>query len=202
MANRPSSIDRLPEEVRDLIGRLRDKGCTIDEIMRKLGELDLDKEDLPSRSALGRHLQKAAEVAERIKKSRQVAEVIVRQLGESDPDKTTRMNIELMHNILFELATRTSEEDGQPITFQPMDVMLLAKSLDHLGKASKDDVARTVAIEKRAAEKAKAEALKQAEETIKSVVKEGGLSNEVISQLRRDFLGVRQKPEEPRDGAT
>lgn len=200
MANRPSSIDRMPQEVRDWIGRLRDQGCTIDEIIVKLRELD--KDAVPSRSALGRHLKKAEEVAERIRKSRQVADVIVRRLGESDPDKTTRMNIELMHNILFELATRTSDEDGEPVTFEPMEVMLLAKSLDHLGKASKDDVARTVAIEKRAAEKARSDALKQAEATIKSVVKEGGLSNEVIAQLRRDFLGVRTKPEEPRDGAT
>ncbi|MGX7745872.1 phage protein Gp27 family protein [Rhodopseudomonas parapalustris] len=134
MANRPSSIDRLPEEVRDLIGRLRDQGCTIDEIMLKLGELDLDKKELPSRSALGRHLQKAAEIAERVKKSRQVAEVIVRRLGETDPDKTTRMNLELMHNILFEIATRTSEETGEPVSFSfgPMEAMLLAKAMDRI----------------------------------------------------------------------
>lgn len=191
MANRPSSIDRLPEEVRDLIGRLRDKGCTIDEIMAKLGELDLDEDDLPSRSSLGRHLKKAAEIAERVKKSRQVAEVIVRQLGESDADKTTRMNIELMHNVLFEIATRTSE-DGEPVSFEPMEAMLLAKALDHLGKASKDDVARTVAIEERAAKKAKAEALKQTEKAIAGAAGTDGQVDgaALLKKIREDIYGI------------
>lgn len=190
MANRPSSIDRLPQEVRDWIGRLRDQGCTIDEIITKLRELD--KDAVPSRSALGRHLKKAEEVAERIRKSRAVADVIVRRLGESDPDKTTRMNIELMHNILFELATRTSDEDGEPVTFEPMEVMLLAKSLDHLGKASKDDVARTVAIEKRAAEKAKAEALKQTEKAIAGAAGSDGQIDgaALLKKIREDIYGI------------
>lgn len=190
MANRPSSIDKLPQEVRDWIGRLRDQGCTIDEIITKLRELD--KDAVPSRSALGRHLKKAEEVAERIRKSRAVADVIVRRLGESDPDKTTRMNIELMHNILFELATRTSDEDGEPVTFEPMEVMLLAKSLDHLGKASKDDVARTVAIEKRAAEKAKAEALKQTEKAIAGAAGADGQIDgaALLKKIREDVYGI------------
>ncbi|WP_054162531.1 phage protein Gp27 family protein [Rhodopseudomonas sp. AAP120] len=191
MANRPSSIDRLPEEVRDLIGRLRDRGCTIDEIMRKLGELDLDKEELPSRSAIGRHLKKADEVAERIRRQRQVAEVIVRRLGESDPDKTTRMNIELMHNVLFEIATRTAA-DGESVTFDPMEAMLLAKALDHLGKASKDDVARTVAIEKRAAEKAKAEALAKTAKAIDDAADSAGQLDgaALLKKIREDIYGI------------
>jgi DNA-binding transcriptional MerR regulator len=189
MANRPSSIDRLPQEVRDWIGRLRDQGCTIDEIITKLRELD--KDAVPSRSALGRHLKKAEEVAERIRKSRQVAEVVVRRLGETDPDKTTRMNIELMHNVLFEIATRTAE-DGESVTFEPMEAMLLAKALDHLGKASKDDVARTVAIEKRAAEKAKAEALKQTEKAIAGAAGSDGQIDgaALLKKIREDIYGI------------
>ena len=189
MANRPSSIDRLPQEVRDWIGRLRDQGCTIDEIIIKLRELD--KDAVPSRSALGRHLKKAEEVAERLRKSRQVADVIVRRLGESDPDKTTRMNIELMHNVLFEIATRAGD-DGESVTFEPLEAMLLAKALDHLGKASKDDVARTVAIEKRAAEKAKAEALKQTEKAIAGAAGSDGQVDgaALLKKIREDIYGI------------
>jgi len=50
---RPSSIERLPAELRELIGHLRERGRTIDEILAKLAELDVDV----SRSALGRHVQ-------------------------------------------------------------------------------------------------------------------------------------------------
>lgn len=182
--SRPSSIDRMPQEVRDCIGQLRDQGRTLDEILAKLRELDLEA---PSRSALHRHLQKAEEVAERIRKSRAVADVIVRRLGESEPDKTTRMNIELMHNVLFEIASRTSDESGEPVTFEPMEAMLLAKALDHLGKAAKDDVARTVAIEKRAAEKA----LKQAEKAVGELASDGGpIDGMAVLKKIRELYGV------------
>lgn len=188
MAKRPSSIDRLPDEVRDWIGRLRDQGRTLDEIIAKLRELDVAA--LPSRSALHRHLQKAEVIAERLRKSRTVADVIVRRLGESEPDKATRLNIELMHQAMFDMLS-ASGEDGEPVTLDPMQVMLMAKALDHLGKASKDDVARTVAIEKRAADKARTEALKHAEAVIEKTGATKGLSAEAKEAFKRELFGVR-----------
>lgn len=184
MAKRPSSIDRMPPEVRDWIGRLRDQGRTLDEIIAKLRELDVAA--LPSRSALHRHLQQAEAVAERLRKSRAVADVIVRRLGDAEPDKTTRLNIELMHQAMFDMMSGVNAEEGEPVTLDPMQVMLLAKALDHLGKASKDDIARTVAIEKRATEKARAEALKQAEA---AVVKAGG-PQALTPELKQAFKAM------------
>lgn len=187
MAKRPSSIDRMPEEVRDWIGRLREQGRTLDEIIAKLRELDL--EALPSRSALHRHLAKAEAIAERLRKSRTVADVIVRRLGEAEPDKSTRLNIELMHQAVFDMLS-ADREDGEPVTLDPMQVMLIAKALDHLGKASKDDVARTVAIEKRAAEKARTQAVT----AMTAVAKKAGLSAERVEELRDEFLNLADKP--------
>lgn len=186
MAKRPSSIDRLPEEVRDWIGRLREQGRTLDEIIAKLRELDV--EALPSRSALHRHLQKAEVIAERLRKSRTVADVIVRRLGESEPDKATRLNIELMHQAVFDMLS-AEREDGEPITLEPMQVMLIAKALDHLGKASKDDVARTMAIEKRAADKARAEALKAAEAAVVKTAGAGALTPELQQAFKAMLFG-------------
>lgn len=187
MAKRPSSIDRMDAGVRDWIGRLRDQGRTLDEIIAKLRELDV--EALPSRSALHRHLQKADAIAERLRKSRAVADVIVRRLGDAEPDKATRLNIELMHQAVFDMLS-TDGEDGEPVTLEPMQVMLMAKALDHLGKASKDDVARTVAIEKRAAEKARTEAVT----AMTAVAKKAGLSAERVEELRDEFLNLADKP--------
>lgn len=185
MTRRPSSVDRLPAECRDWIGRLRDQGRTLDEIIAKLRELDVQA--LPSRSALHRHLQKAEEVAERLRKSRAVADAIVRRLGDAEPDKATRLNIELMHQAVFDMLSGAND-DGEPVSLEPMQVMLVAKALDHLGKASKDDVARTIAIEKRAAENAKAEALRAADAAVASVVEKRGLTaeakNAILDALR------------------
>lgn len=190
MAKRPSKIDRLGPDVRDMVGRLRDQGRTLDEIMAKLRELDIDEAALPSRTALHNHIQQAEAVAERLRMSRTAAEVAVRRLGEAEPDKVTRLNIDLMHQAVFEMMSNLGP-DGRPVTLDPMQVMLLSKSLDHLGKASKDDVARTVAIEKRAAEKARAEALKHAEAVIEKTGATKGLSAEAKDAFKRELFGVR-----------
>jgi len=74
---RPSSIDRLPEAVRELIGKLRGQGRTIDEILNHLQTLDVEV----SRSALGRHTQWLDRVSERMLQSRQVTEALIERLG-------------------------------------------------------------------------------------------------------------------------
>lgn len=184
MAKRPSSIDRMDPEVRDWIGRLRDQGRTLDEIIAKLRELDVAA--LPSRSALHRHLQKADAVAERLRKSRAVADVIVRRLGDAEPDKATRLNIELMHQAVFDMLSNIGE-DGEPVTLDAQQVMLIAKALDHLGKASKDDVARAIAIEKRATEKA----VKQAEAAVAKHGGAGALTPELKQAFKAMLFGQR-----------
>lgn len=188
MAKRPSSIDRMDPEVRDWIGRLRDQGRTLDEIIAKLRELDGDA--VPSRSALHRHLQKADAIAERLRKSRAVADVIVRRLGDTEPDKATRLNIELMHQAVFDMLS-TDGDDGEPVILDAQQVMLISKALDHLGKASKDDVARTIAIEKRATEKARAEAVKQAEAAVAKHGGAGALTPELKQAFKAMLFGQR-----------
>ena len=87
---RPSSIDQLPEEIRAEIGRLRGMGWTIDQILEKLREL-LDS--APSRSALGRHIAGMDKLGERMRRSRQVAEALVRELGDAPESRAARLNI-------------------------------------------------------------------------------------------------------------
>jgi hypothetical protein len=55
---RPTTIDRLPLEVRMVIKQVRAAGGTIDEIAAKLRELGVDV----SRSPLGRHVKKMGEI--------------------------------------------------------------------------------------------------------------------------------------------
>ncbi|NIX75398.1 DUF3486 family protein [Microvirga terricola] len=191
---RTSTVDKLPAEIRDLIGQLKDKGRTLDEIVACLRQM-LGPDDAPSRSALGRHLQKVEAIAERMRHSRVVADTLVRQLGEESTDKTTRLNIELMHTVIFDLVTAAqmaNGEDGEPasLTLDPEQVMFLAKSLDHLGKASVADVQRIEKIEKRAAEKAKVEAAK----AVDNVAKTKGLTSDTVDAIKREILGIRSEP--------
>jgi len=178
----PSSIDKLPDEVRALIGRLRGSGWTIDEILAHLNKLDL-VEDAISRSALARHTQKIDALTEHLKLSRGMATAVMERLEDQDDDKTARMNMELMQSLLFQLLMG---EDGKPVELTPKDAMQLATTLQRLAGAGKSDVERVRKIRELAATEARQHAAADAEET----AKEAGLSADVVAQIKSKILGV------------
>lgn len=192
---RPSSIDQLPEEIRVEIGRLRSMGWTIDQILEHLHGL-LDR--APSRSALGRHIKGMDAVSEKLRQSRQVAEALVRELGDAPESRTARLNIELLHSAIMDLFMKVADneaegvnEDGRAaLAGNPEGVALLAKALDHLGRASRSNVEFLLAAEKRAADKATKEAAKTAE----TIAKERGIGAETINAIKAGIFGVRAAP--------
>jgi biotin operon repressor len=191
---RPSSVDRLPAAVREAIGALRERGHTIDEILAHLADLQTEV----SRSALGRHVKSLDAIGAQMKRSRVVAEALVRQLGDAPESKTARLNIELLHSAVLDVMMRAAEgeeNDGRPVDGRaqaaldgnPEGVMMLAKALDHLGRAQKSSVDSVLAIEKRAAERARVEAVKAVDE----VAKAGGLTEETVATIKARIFGVK-----------
>ena len=172
---RSSTIKRLPAEVRETIGRLRDAGHTIDEILDHLRRLDIDV----SRSALGRHTKQLDAVGDRLRRSRQVAEAIVDRFGSAPEHRVGRLNIELMHDVVLQLMVG---EDGDGVTLDPKDAMMLARSLKDLASAAKIDAEQILAARK--------EAAKQAAEAVGGAQKELGLSAETIGAIKAKILGV------------
>lgn len=176
---RPSSVQKLPPEIRGLIGALRENGCSIDDIMAKLREL-LPEEAVPSRSALGRHIKGMAQLSERIRRSREVSEALVRRLG-TDENKTAALNIEVMQTAVLDLFLAADEDGGT--TLDVDQVALLARTVRDLATARKSDVdtvlkVRTVAL---------AEAAKAAE----GAAKEAGLGAATIDAIKRSILGIK-----------
>ena len=188
---RPSSIDQLPEEIRAEIGRLRGMGWTIDQILEHLRCL-LDR--APSRSALGRHIQGIDRLGERMRRSRQVAEALVRELGTAPESQAARLNIELMHTAILDLFMHADDASGDEgtggegtIPHQPIDIQWIAKALDHLARASKTNVEFIADVEARAAEKAKKEAATAAE----TVARERGITASTIEAIKAGIFGVK-----------
>lgn len=189
---RPSSIDRLPPEIRAEIGRLRGEGHTIDAILAHLA--DLRSHVAISRSALGRHIKGLDKIGEKMRQSRVVAEALVRELGEAPESRTARLNIELMHSAVMELFMRSA--DGEAVDAggkaalegNPEGVMFLAKALDHLGRASKTNVEFVALAEKRADEKARKEAALAVDE----VAKTNGLTGDTVALIKAKIFGVKQ----------
>lgn len=189
---RPSSIDQLPEEIRVEIGRLRGMGWTIDQILEHLHGL-LDR--APSRSALGRHIQGMDKIGEKLRQSRQVAEALVRELGDAPESRTARLNIELLHSSIMDLFMKAADEETAEgadaegraaIAGNPMGAMMLAKALDHLGRASKSNIDFIAAAEKRATDKA----TRAAVAAVEKVTRERGVSAETSEAIKAMIYGV------------
>lgn len=179
---RPSSIDRLPPEVREQIGRLRDAGRTIDEILAKLRELDVDV----SRSALGRHVKQLDAIGEEIRRSRGIAEQLVQRFGEAPENRTARLNIELMHGLVMKLLVG---EDGEAVTLDGKEAFFIASSLQKLSQAAKQDVDREAAIKNQWRAEIEAKAKAAAGEAT-GELKKAGLSEEAIRKIETEILGI------------
>lgn len=187
--SRPSSIDRLPSEIREAIGRLRsDHGKTIDEILAHLREMEVEV----SRSALGRHIQSMDKVGERLRRSRAVSEALVRQLGDAPESQVARLNIELLHSFMYDfmaLAESDEGEDGQAakaLLQNPKAVALFAEATQRLTTASRQNLEFVTKVEARATERAK----KGAADAMTAAAKAQGLSAETIDAIKKSILGV------------
>jgi hypothetical protein len=185
---RPSTIARLPGEIREAIGRLRDQGRTLDEILTHLQGMEVTV----SRSALGRHVQQMDKVGERLRRSRAISEALVRQLGDAPESKTARLNIEMMHSFLFDFLASAEEgaEEGSEAALahvrDPKSVALMAEAVQRLTTASRNNADYVARLEDRAAAKAKAGAARAAE----AVAREKGLSADTVRAIKASILGV------------
>ncbi|MBR0644001.1 phage protein Gp27 family protein [Plastoroseomonas hellenica] len=183
---RPSSIDRLPQEIREEIGRLRDHGKTLDEILAHLRQLSVEV----SRSALGRHVRGMEVVGERLRRSRSVSEALVRQLGDAPESTTARLNIEMLHSFLFDVLSSTEEgEEGAAVAEMlknPKALALFAEATERLTKASRHNVEFIAAAEKRAEERAK----KAAAGAVQAEAKQRGLNADTVAAIKARIFGV------------
>lgn len=181
---RKSKIDRLPEEIRERIASLRrENGCTIDEIMAKLDELDLGPDGMPSRSAMGRHIQRIDEEAERLARSHAAAEAIVGRLGEK-PGKMTRLNALLMQDAIYQ-AMAAAETRGDIKSLKA-----LSDVLDNVARAEKTDADREIKIRDDQDKRTREASARKIDEALADASKAGekGLTRARVEQLRRNVL--------------
>jgi hypothetical protein len=139
-----------------------------------------------SRSALGRHIHGLDALGERMRRSRQVAEALVRELGTAPESEAARLNIELMHTAILDLFMDDAEGDPD-VPKKSMDIHNVAKALDHLARASKSNVEFILAAEQRATDRAKREAATVAEK----VGRERGISAATIEAIKAGIFGVK-----------
>jgi len=189
---RQSTVRRLPPEIREQIGKLIDEGRTLTEITEHLQQLGAGV----SRSALGRYKQHLDKVGEKLRRSREVAEALIQKLGNAPESKALRLNVELMHGVLMDLALSANEEgeseDGgeakaKGVILDAQDAMWLSKALDHLSRASKTDADLVTKIREQARREMETEVANRIDEAVHAQ----GLNAEQARFWREKVLGVK-----------
>lgn len=176
---RPSSIDRLPEPVRDAIAVLRRQGRTVDEILDHLRALDVEV----SRSALGRHVKSLAEIGESLRRSETMARFIVDKFGEESDERVGRANMRILQGALLEILTEARVgEDGETISLSAEEAKSISLSLQRLVTAQRIDAERQL--------KMRAEFAKSAAAAAEKAMKSKGMSGETIDFIRQAVLGT------------
>lgn len=178
---RLSKVDRLPPELRDMIGRLREGGHTVDQILAKLRELDADV----GRTGLAEHIAKFDKMRERLHHSRAAAESIMSRLEDAGTDdRVARLNISSLHASVMELMAVADAEDGG---LDPKSAKLLSETLRNLATAAKGDQQRVIELKKHLAEEAR-----RAVEKIAEDVAAGGATDPqaVLRRIREEVYGI------------
>lgn len=180
---RLSSLDTIPDEGQDdvlwALGELNQRARTQQDILAELNErLEAKGIDPISRSAFNRRAVRLAAAARRLEESRYLFAGLADQFT---PDRIDEGNVglgEVIKTLIFELL---DPDRGHT----PETAMQLARAYQATisGQRISSDRRR----------KLEADYQEKVARTIDTVAKEGGLSAERIAQLRRDFLGVREK---------
>ncbi len=187
---RLSSIDLLPPEAdpivlwaaKELDARELPQIDLLEEFNKRLANLALEHNlDIQpiSKSAFNRHSIRLSTTARRLKEGRDIAGALTERLGPDQSDSLTIMVSEFIKTLVFEML-----EGAEAGSINPKGAAELARALKTAVQAQSISTDRRRKVEKEFADKA--------EKAIDKVADEAGLSAEIVSQLRRDFLGVRE----------
>jgi len=179
---RQSTIDKLPQELRDLFNRLVRDGFTIVQITEKLNELDADV----TQSAIGRSVKAAREQLKVFKEAQEVAGVWVQDLSENPKGDVGVLCAQLLTSLSYQTLSIMAENNQTALAAgekvkptKAMDLMLLAKTVKDLEATSKQSIERR--------EKIKQLVLAEACKKTREVGNRLGVSEESIRAIEQEL---------------
>lgn len=178
--HQPSSIDRLPEEIRESIADLRRNGRTVNEIKKHLDALKEQGvlDDAPSRSAVGRHVKTLAEIGAEMRRTEAMAKFVVGQFGDETDDRVGRASMRILQGALLELVTEErTDEDGKPVSLSHDEARSLSLSIQRLVSAQRMDADRQLKLRK--------EFAAEASRKLDAAVKTGDIDADAVAKARR-----------------
>lgn len=182
---RKSSIDKLPPKARRIVEkRAADPAATLDSVRGELAEV-LPADQVPSRSAVHRWFAKSSDVVQKVKRSREVARVLVQEIGERPDGDQGRALVEILQSLVHQVTHRLVNDEDREAKIG--ELKALAQTIKLANESG--------AIAQRTAEKveaaARAKLLREQQAALANVVTEGGISAETERLFRERVLGVR-----------
>ncbi len=182
---RKNKIHTLPEEVVTEINMMLGSGrYRLDDVMAHLRQMGHDE---ISRSGLHRHSKSVKEIATAMRRSRDVAEALTKELGPSvEEGNASRRVIEMLQGVMLDMVTGVMLDADKEV--DPKAFMQLGTALKNMAAAQKLDVDRT--------EKIKEQAAKDAAKRAAGAAKSQGLGVDAIRAIERAVAGVEITPVE------
>jgi hypothetical protein len=182
-----SSIDRLPDDVREAIqSLLRDPRVTDLEATARINEvLAAEGHDAQlSKSAVNRYALRMREVGRKLEESRETAKMWIGRLGSEPAGEVGKLVNEMVRTLAFRVVMRASEEEDEDISVD--DLKSLAISVHRLEQAAE----KNAAVEAKIRHQAREQAMQEAVDTVEQIAQKGGLSKDISQAVRRQLLGL------------
>lgn len=174
-----STIDDLPDAIRQAIHAAIERGATIDAIVGLIRGMGGDA----SRSAVGRYTKGFADLAKQQREMRSMAEAFGREFGSAD-DHQGRMMVQLMTSVLTRAVMPLAT--GDEIDLSTKELMELGRAAQSITSAAKIDVEREARIREEAAKRAKLAAADAAD----AAGRAAGASEETLRLVRAGIMGI------------
>ncbi|MGU3161024.1 DUF3486 family protein [Vibrio cholerae] len=188
-SNRKSKVDLLPEDIRTTLnvfirsGNMMQKDI-LEAVNQMVDEAGLGEEAKLSRTGFNRYAKRMEDMGQRLRQSREVAEVWVSKLGEAPMSDVGKLLQEFVRTMAFETSMKMMEaaegEEGEVIS--PKALGQLALVVQRIEQAAM--TSQKVEKEIRAAYAA------EAAEKTEAVAKKAGLTADTVKMLKAELLGI------------
>ncbi|EOW9436678.1 DUF3486 family protein [Vibrio cholerae] len=188
-SNRKSKVELLPEEIRNTLNVfIRSGNMTQKDILEAVNQMiddaGLGDDAKLSRTGFNRYAKRMEDMGQRLRQSREVAEVWVSKLGEAPTSDVGKLLQEFVRTMAFETSMKMMEaaegEDGEVIS--PKALGQLALVVQRIETAAMTSMKREKEI--RAAFAA------EAAEAAEKIVKQAGISADTATDIKNQILGI------------
>lgn len=183
-----STIDRLPADIKAKLQELlQDPRMTQLQVTADINELleAEGHEDRVSKSAVNRYAVKMSEVGEKLRQSRDVAEMFIGKVGAAPQGQMGLLINEILRTLAFDISLKIQDadlKDPETLASTIDQVKALALATQRLEQSATINVKREAEIRK--------QVLEDAADRVAESAKAAGITAETIQTIRRDVLNM------------